>query len=144
MTLSTTTRGHERIKVGELTGWRWWRLVHRISANPDDTYFFLKSISANFWYKPQESIYKANYVDVYGFFSFKSIEDSKKFSIQLERPSILFGQTYVFGTIEMWGKVYEHEFGYRAEYCRITSLLDIVTQNQNIKILDELQKRYKC
>ncbi len=58
--------------------------------------------------------------------------------------------TTVYGEVALWGTVYEHEGGYRAEYARITRIIEvheykILLQKLGLrksKTINELRRRY--
>lgn len=59
---------------------------------------------------------KLSNVTPIGFHSFKSLEDAVRYSIY----GVPFHWRYrVIGEVYQWGRVYEHERGYRSEYAQI-------------------------
>jgi len=53
-----------------------------------------------------------------GFHAFKSMSN-----VELEYAPCDADDAVVYGQVKLWGTVYEHEFGYRAEYAKIHRLI---------------------
>jgi hypothetical protein len=99
-----------RIRAGEIIAWRCWDwrdgALRSMSFTMtwDPTYPYHKAVN---WYGGE-------YGDHCGFFAFKTLKDT-----QAEyRP--YYGRVY--GRVALWGQVFEHTLGYRAEYARIVSI----------------------
>jgi hypothetical protein len=106
-----------------VVGWRWWRL-YRLDM--------LHSVSTNVPWPPFSVVRETRPLNSgYGLMAFKS------------RALAEAGQAYgsVLGTVELWGNVVEHEFGYRAEYARIRSL-DFIAEH--IADHQALRRLYGC
>jgi hypothetical protein len=104
------TRKTTGIRAGEIIGSRCWHwhggCLHSMSYNVD--------WDPNLPYYKAENWYGGDYHDDCGFFAFKHSKDVKK----EYRP---FGAR-VYGKIAMWGTVFEHTLGYRAEFARIVAI----------------------
>lgn len=60
-------------------------------------------------------------------------------------------RSQVWGAVDLWGQIAEHEQGYRAEYCMVVGplrlVLDFLDDNEKMRIeviRDSLMKRYQC
>lgn len=97
------------IKAGEVTGYRCWFL------DPLDGLLH-SCIYADFIWKPGET-QEGNPSDGHaGIYAYKSVLDLHNYG----SPDAM----HVSGTIDMWGEVYEHTRGYRAQYAAIASIDD--------------------
>lgn len=101
---------NEGIRAGEVIGYRAWRWIGHGDR------LRLRSLTVNHdW--PTGKPAEAGDGDIaigHGIFAFKS-------------PGFFdtigdWGSDMVFGSLEMWGEVIEHEFGYRAQYARVRSI----------------------
>lgn len=124
------------IRVGEITGWRMWTLRGN----------YLGSYSRDIVWAPEEAM-KGNpkdYDDV-GVWAFK--DKHRAIRKMMDDAYLGSGRNNVFGSIEMWGNIIEHEEGYRAEFARIKSIDDIHgfsdEDKGKEKLLQSLRKRYK-
>jgi hypothetical protein len=100
------------IKLGEIIGYRAWLVNKKME---------LKSIYAKYTWKPGPQTAAELSPDyASGFFAFKKIESAEK-----TYQCYHYYDPVVFGEIAMWGTVYEHKFGYRAEHARITKLTEL-------------------
>lgn len=92
------------IKIGEITGWRGWRYQNG----------FLWSMSAGTVWAPNEPMdgkIKGNQ------------EHNGCYAYKLLRTFLATHQDLdVWGEVEMWGRIIEHELGYRSEWAKIVSL----------------------
>lgn len=109
------------IRAGEIIGWRAWRIFQ------DDPYEYLRSMFAiNVWI-PGEPM-TGNVDWVYGVHAFKTKEEAiLNYSFHAVASDV------VIGRIALWGKVIEHELGYRAEYGAIESLDEMFTTKERYK-----------
>jgi hypothetical protein len=113
------------IKAGEFTGYRAWyfhSMPHPI--NLDD--LRLHSVFAMHLWHPGTSEKSNRDVDDClvgsGFHAFKEPRQClREYGVL---PIVDMGA--IFGEVKLWGKVIEHEMGFRAEYCKITKLSDIL------------------
>lgn len=115
------------IKAGEFTGYRAWYFheglgnYHHYLGDAK-----LHSVFATYRWQPGTSEKSDRDVDDClvgsGFHAFKEPRQCLKEYGALP----LVGMGVVFGEVKLWGKVIEHEMGYRAEYCKITKLSDIL------------------
>lgn len=114
------------IKLGEIIGWRGWRLTFE---------GFLHSMSADVLWAPGEPMHgnvKA-WTDHNGVYAYKHARDFlKKHSSGLA----------VYGKVAMWGRVIEHELGYRAEWAKIIHLEEVLHKRPPLISLAELRNRY--
>ncbi len=98
------------IKAGEVTGYRCWLL------NPGDGLLH-SCVYTDFVWKPGEVAEGAPGNDPRaGIHAYKSVLELHNYGSPDER--------HVSGTIDMWGDVYEHTRGYRAQYAAIASIDD--------------------
>ncbi len=96
------------IKAGEVTGFRCWQL------HPDG--FLHSVVYADFVWKPGRIAEGNPAYDHAGIYAYKSVLDLHNYGSP--EPGT------VSGTVDMWGEVYEHERGYRAQYAAIASIDD--------------------
>lgn len=54
-----------------------------------------------------------------GFHAFKSMRD-----VEFEYPPCDADDAVVYGQVKLWGTVYEHQFGYRAEFAKVHTLTE--------------------
>lgn len=150
----------QQITVGELVGYRLWRITKL------DGELWLRSIAAKVLWRPGVQVngdlnavvcrlllrgpvfggvfsYKSmDYLrgdvdpeDLHGRYSFRSkcgdLDDSLGGYIGL-----------AIGTVHCWGEVVEHEYGYRAEHARLTSIDQVIGPYTRHYIRRKLQAKY--
>lgn len=112
----------EGVKVGEIEAWRAWRV------NGES----LQSLAMdNFWNPgaPMEGNPDDAPQGVYAFKTKERLQDEVSFACQ-EDPAILAiarkaGSEWInaaYGRVALWGRIVEHDHGYRAEYAKVLSL----------------------
>lgn len=103
------------IRAGEIIGYRCWKL-----ENGDQ----LRSIYMGTIWMPGETGQTSVPLNPYGgsgFYAFKTLED-----VKCEFPrGHLYTHQLIYGEVALWGQVYEHERGYRAECVRITRIIEV-------------------
>ncbi len=113
------------IKAGEITAYRAWYFYSNDWHNLNR----LHSVFAAYIWTPGDSEQSNIPVDDCcagsGFHAFKNPLDCFR-----EYGHCYRDMTIVYGEVKLWGKVIEHELGYRAEFCKITKLSDILTYNE--------------
>jgi hypothetical protein len=58
-------------------------------------------------------------------------------SFDLDQP------VFVVGTVALWGEIFEHEFGWRAEFAKIAGLGGLTApDHDNKQLLEQLRRRY--
>jgi hypothetical protein len=115
------------IRAGEIIAYRAWRI--------EDGDNLLHSMAMEYIWSPR-SVEKAGQCDVNcrncqeidqlhpyggnGLYAFKDINTAKK-------EFDFFAPIYpvVFGEVALWGEVYEHEHGYRAQYAKVTRIMEV-------------------
>ncbi len=98
----------KQVKAGEIVGWRAW-MIH---ATPQG--YRLSSVAANAqWYPGQPMTGKPTPDGQAGVHAWKSRQQAEDYAR---------GGDHVVGQVELWGKVIEHDLGYRAEFGAIKSL----------------------
>ena len=98
------------IKAGEVTGYRCWLL------DPADGLLH-SCVYTDFVWKPGDIAEGAPGDDPHaGIYAYKSVLELHNYGSPDAR--------HVSGTIDMWGEVYEHTRGYRAQYAAIASIDD--------------------
>lgn len=97
------------IKAGEVTGYRCWMLNHETGLLHSSVYvdyvWHPDKIAEGDPSKPHEGVY-----------AYKSILDLHNYGTS--------DRHHVSGRVDMWGEVYEHERGYRAQYASISWIDD--------------------
>ena len=148
---STPTFEDAGIRAGEIIGYRAW-YVGRLEYNHRREYSYdegniLRSVAANYNWQPDD-YHSPNGADPHsaGFHAFKTMEHVKaEYSMACYNTLAI-----VYGEIKLWGTVYEHQYGYRAEYARVHRLTEIklfpgLEHRYSPKgYLSMLTKRYKC
>jgi len=119
------------IRAGEIIAYRAWSVLNGK----------LRSMAAEFdwepngiplWHKwtasnktkidwPPVPYQSPNGVDeeMAGFHAFKSVRD-----VEFEYRPCDADDAVVYGQVKLWGTVYEHQFGYRAEYAKVHRLME--------------------
>jgi hypothetical protein len=140
------------IRAGEIIAYRAWSVLNGK----------LRSMAAEFdwepsgiplWYKwivskktkmdaPPVPYQSPNGVDeeMAGFHAFKSMRN-----VELEYGPCDADDAVVYGQVKLWGTVYEHQFGYRAEYARIHRLMECrsLRRYHNVQeVLESLRESY--
>lgn len=120
------------IKLGEIIGWRMWNYYKG----------YLRSFSADRIWAPEERMTgepSDNGSD--GIWAFK--EKNRALKKMLEGSYNNESVGTVYGSVKLWGKIVEHELGYRAECAKIVSLEDVyIQQGDKQQILKDLRKQY--
>lgn len=120
------------IKVGEIIGWRMWNYYKG----------YLQSYSADRIWAPEEKMTgepSDNGTD--GIWAFK--EKNRALNKMLEGNYHDKSNGTIYGSVKLWGKIVEHELGYRAECAKIVSLEDVyIGHGDKQKILSDLRKQY--
>lgn len=116
------------IRAGEIIAYRAWSVLNgrlRSMAAEFDwepnglPVFYKRIVSSEKWLPvPYQS---PNGVDqeMAGFHAFKSMRD-----VKFEYAPCDADDAVVYGQVKLWGTVYEHQFGYRAEYARVHALIE--------------------
>jgi hypothetical protein len=104
---------HSGIRVGELIGYRAWRVGLCWLRQGDHR---LRSIyMRNYVWQPDEPA--SGDVRTHGIYSFRDVIRSRQeYGFPFGNGEILFGR------VKIWGEVVEHEWGYRSQFARIISL----------------------
>lgn len=98
------------IKVGEIIGWRIWRVNHG----------YLMSFGMDEVWPPDEPMTGTpGDHDYCGVWAFKT----KRMAL---KKMVSNGNNHAYGSVAMWGEVVEHELGYRAEFAKVISINDLV------------------
>jgi len=141
------------VRAGEIIAYRAWKMY---GNDPN-----LHSVYVDYIWKPdkpqQDPKGHLNDFGGNGFHAFKTLEKCKQEYGYTQGIS----PTLVYGEVALWGKVIEHERGYRAEYARVTRILEVVEVDKNIvdgglkrllgirtirklhtRTIDKLRKRY--
>lgn len=101
------------ISIGELTGWRGWLIDHNWPNCRDQR---LQSITADARWDFEVPMQGDPEKYHQGVYSFKSLN-----LLDRNMPT----GRYVLGTIKMWGRVIEHDSGYRAEFAKVSSIISV-------------------
>ncbi len=128
------------IRAGEIIAYRAWRLrggylhsmfVEGYRWNPQATeHADRTSVNIGLGLHAFKELDRA--MDEYGFYSY---------------PGAI---AVVYGEVALWGTVYEHEEGYRAEYARITKIIEVQEHKtflqrlglRKSKTINQLRRRY--
>ena len=102
---------HEGIRAGEITAWRcWW------AYGPN-----LLSLNTLIPWTPHMPM-QGN-VDIWGVYAAKDKVAAETMAVELGDGSRFM--PVVYGSVELWGEIVEHEDGWRAEFAAIRSLDEI-------------------
>ena len=140
------------IRAGEIIAYRAWSVLNGK----------LRSMAAEFdwepngiplWYKrivssktkmdrPPVPFQSPNGVDgeMAGFHAFKSMRD-----VEFEYVPCDADDAVVYGQVKLWGTVYEHQFGYRAEYAKVHTLIEFRSlrrYHNGSRVLKSLREAY--
>jgi len=109
------------IEIGTQTAYRFWRYVY-VPGNSR----LLSWTSDRRWYR--ELITEGTNPDIgeQGIHGFKTLEDMTESYKNRPEHLVIRSQVtgcdgVVFGTVEMWGTIWDHEKGYRARFARPAS-----------------------
>jgi hypothetical protein len=104
---------HCGLRVGEIIGYRAWRIESRWLKRGDDR---LRSVYvSDYVWEPDKPA--CGDVRTHGVYSFRNVVRSKEeYEYSLPSGPLLFGK------VKIWGEVVEHEDGYRSQFARIISL----------------------
>ena len=140
------------IRAGEIIAYRAWSVLNGK----------LRSMAAEFdwepngiplWYKrivssktkmdwPPVPFQSPNGVGgMAGFHAFKSMRD-----VEFEYRPCDADDAVVYGQVKLWGTVYEHQFGYRAEYAKVHTLIEYWSQrryHRGSTVLKSLREAYR-
>jgi hypothetical protein len=115
---------HEGIRVGEIIGYRAWRLVDsawmrrtwmpRTWMRQCDNRLHSVIIKDYVWLPDQPA---SGDVREHGIYSFKQVIRSRE-----QYGFSLAGGPLLFGSVKIWGEIVEHEVGYRSQFAKIVSL----------------------
>jgi hypothetical protein len=125
---------HSGIRIGEIIGYRAWRVVGpRWFRRSDDR---LRSVYvSDYVWEPDKPA--SGDVRIHGIYSFRNVIRSKgEYGYPLSSGPI------VLGKVTIWGEIVEHEAGYRSEFARIVSLdygdPELLAKFRNIYRLNQL------
>ncbi len=105
---------HSGLRVGEIIGYRAWRVGERSWSNPAQDRLCSVYISDYVWDPDKPA---SGDVRTHGIYSFRNvIRSSAEYAHTLPNSLLLFGK------VKIWGEVVEHERGYRSQFARIISL----------------------
>lgn len=119
------------ITVGEITGWRAWRVMQGA---------YIKSTYVEEVWAPDSAL-DGNVENGDGVHAWKSPHKALTYVSSLASS----GTVHVVGQVALWGTVIEHERGYRGQYAKPISfdyLIGVVKDDEKM-VLDALRTRYK-
>lgn len=129
------------IRAGEIIAYRAWMLRER-----DPCRGLLDSMFAAYVWHPGQ-IASSDNLYFHGVHAFKTLAQATDYYRYHQREFHV-----VFGEVALWGTVVEHEKGYRAEFAKITKILNVmhdygefweaITGRKVLRILYELRARY--
>lgn len=117
---------HEGIRAGEIIGYRVWLVIKG----------FLHSLTQPIAWAPGE-VMKGD-VSTYGVYAFNLM--GRALGDMTDSRYDEGGVFRVVGSVQMWGEIIEHEFGYRSEFAKIVSLDHI--QGADESALQALRVKY--
>jgi hypothetical protein len=109
------------VRAGEIIGWRCWREVSIIGAPP----YLFSTAMPHRWDRtmkahddPIKEIPNPTGIGRIGLFAWKERDFAMHHAELMQRGKV----HAILGSVELWGSVVIHEFGYRAEYARVRSI----------------------
>jgi hypothetical protein len=113
------------VRLGSVTGYRLWRTDgHRLFSWGVDNNMWLPGVPM-IGDPDKGSIIFNSKQGVYAFSTYEKLmkEVELRGLLSTWRTNLeLLDMIPILGTVKMWGRIIEHEFGYRAEFARITAL----------------------
>ena len=94
------------IRAGEVTAYRCWKLA--------EDGFLHSVVYDDFVWKPNETAEGNPVIQGAGIYAYKSVLLLHNYG-SVEKGTVT-------GTVDLWGDVYEHEHGYRAQYAQVSSI----------------------
>jgi hypothetical protein len=143
--------GQPSFVLGELVGWRVWEIKRPLAFPPVlqeqvpthlvNNYFLNSLIYNMLWFPDAKVVAEGNIAPGNaGIHSYKKVEGCSEWT----ESDCSCVHPLAVGSIEMWGEVIEHEFGYRARYARIMSIDYVVDKHKrNTELLQALQSFYR-
>jgi len=108
-------------ETGEIIGYRAWRVWWERPDKP-----FLGALHRTVYWMPGEPMQGSLHADDNGgVFAYKL--SGLVMGHLAETRAGQKGQIYALGTVKMWGTVYEHEYGYRAEFAKVVGIDDVLS-----------------
>jgi hypothetical protein len=105
---------HSGLRLGEIIGYRAWRVIEPRWFRRGDDRLHSVYISDYVW-EPDKPA--SGDVRRHGVYSFRDVITSRQeYGYPMASGHLLFGR------VKIWGEVVEHESGYRSEFARIASL----------------------
>ena len=143
-----TTAGWE---IGTQKAYRFWRyafppMCPRYSLCEDPPVRLLSLVSDTRWYPGQHVTGTSPDMGEQGIHGFKTMDDLLSYSRTASNHSLARSTAsgcdgVVLGMIEMWGIIWDHEKGYRAQFARPTSFSHAVG-NRSEQALAELRAQW--
>ena len=98
-----------RIRAGEITGWRSWRLCNGL----------LQSVIVSYTWHP--GVFNRSSSKRVGYYNYNPGYHSFRHKEQAERDASMHAHRspVVTGSVAMWGEVIEHQHGWRSEYAAV-------------------------
>ena len=127
--------GNPRIRAGEIIGWRIWGLSNGL----------LHSIFVFQIWRPglfERATCKDSGPENLGFHAFKDRERAER-----EASRHIYDSIAIVGSVEMWGEVIEHQYGWRSEYAAVRSITKITGEldfSCRQQLLLDLREKYGC
>lgn len=129
------------IRVGEILGWRGWRAQDG----------FLRSTAKECIWSPSEPMRAVDKTDgnsfsvgEYGLYAFKTESEFLTFFWKEYKST---EGIFLYGKVHLWGHIFEHELGYRAEFAKVLSLQAVLKPPKNrskVGLLREFRQTYGC
>ena len=132
-----------------LIGYRFWRLGCLFGKRK-----YLKSLVKDDIWKPNKPMI-ANFnwcADSSGIYSFKSYQDIDEYTLKpgnfprknKEWYDARNKQSLVIGEIKCWGRIFEHERGYRAEFAYPSKIIVPEELHNSNSLAQTLRREYGC
>lgn len=119
------------ITAGEIIAWRCWRV-------DDNATVLMGAFMGSHWCPdtPMSEADIKHHDYGHGIHAWKSERKAYQYGCQL-------GVEIAYGTVMLWGEVYEYEMGYRAEFGKVKSIKGIINPTRDpVKTIEQLNKIY--
>lgn len=131
------------IVIGETVAWRCWRVTRQT---------YLASMAMDVIWGSDEPmdgkiVCDHGQADSGGVHAFKSQREALSYAGVRPVNQSLHAQTLAVGRVKLFGRIVEHEEGYRAEYARVAEITDVFgdfkqPEEGRLKLIAVLNKRY--
>jgi hypothetical protein len=134
-------RAGEHIEVGAITGYRAWRYFW------DDKPQLWSLVADCMWVPGELMDAPPDTGHRTGLHAFKSLKDLMAFNpLRTIRALQIYGDGVVLGKVSLWGVVWEHQRGYRAQHAKPIEFISSYAycHSNAAKALTKLRENFQC